>query len=390
MKPEPSFKNDHAQEAVEDLPRKTPFMPKFILLLASIVIFIALIRGFSAFQQISAKLGAAAPTLSFAQKISLILSLSGKLEEISQPVLKGAAPLRFQIQPGDSLTAVLDRLRAENAEFDSAAARDYMVYRGYDRRLLPGSYLLQPGVSLAQIGEILTAADQRLIPFSILPGMRLEEIAALIPSSGFEFSADDFLNYVKFLPEEQNPLGFEGAEGLLPAGNYEFERNVQLQDFVANLIGRFGAEMYPALKKAQLSQGLNAGQAAFLASLITREAMLPSEYEMVASVFLNRLRAGMPLQSDPSVQYALGWDAAEGTWWKNRLTAADLAVVSPFNTYLLNSSPPHPICSFSLAAIEAVANAPVSGYYYFRLSCDGSPSHVFSATYEEHLQNACE
>jgi len=97
----------------------------------------------------------------------------------------------------------------------------------------------------------------------------------------------------------------------------------------------------------------------------------------------------MRLQTDPTVQYALGFDETEQTWWKTQLTEADMQVDSLYNTYLYAGLPPGPISNPSLASLEAVAFPEQTPYFYFRAKCDGSGTHAFSVTYEEHLNNAC-
>lgn len=376
--------------ATEQPPQpKTLITPmRLLMLLFVMALGIAVLWVYSGWQDTVRLLGEPDPAVSLPKRLSLLMALAGKETELQQNIIPQVSPLRIEIKEGDSLSTVLTRLKTSGGSFSGETALNYLVYRGFDRRLLPGIYQLQPGTKLIDLGSILTSADKRLVSFIILPGMRLEEIAALLPSSGLQFSAEQFLSYAQNLPAQQNPLGVIGAEGLFPAGRYEFERTVPLEAFIQDMLGRFGAEMEPALAGA-VNRGLTANQAAVLASLVTREAMLPEEYETVASVFLNRLHAGMMLQSDPTVQYALGWDESEQTWWKHQLTAQDLAFYSPFNTYVVTGLPPHPISSFTKEALQAVANAPESDYFFFRLRCDGSPSHSFSATYEEHLQNAC-
>jgi UPF0755 protein len=106
-------------------------------------------------------------------------------------------------------------------------------------------------------------------------------------------------------------------------------------------------------------------------------------------VFYNRLRENMRLESDPTAQYALGYILSQNSWWKNPLNLNDLKVNSPYNTYIATGLPPGPICVPSLAALNAVAFPAQTPYYYFRARCDGSGRHNFSATYDEHIQNAC-
>jgi UPF0755 protein len=109
--------------------------------------------------------------------------------------------------------------------------------------------------------------------------------------------------------------------------------------------------------------------------------------DTIASVFYNRMAAGMKLDSDPTVQYALGFNDRKNTWWTNPLTSTD--VDSPYNTYLYPGLPPGPIDNPGLEALQAVANPQSTPYYYFRAACDGSGRHNFARTYQEHLKNAC-
>jgi UPF0755 protein len=247
---------------------------RLLVLLFLLAVGIALLWLYSSWQDTVHLLGEPDSALSLPKRLSLLMTLAGKETDLLQNVIPQTSPLRLEIEEGDSLSTVLNRLKTAGGVFSSETALNYLVYRGFDRRLLPGIYQLQPGTNLIDLGSILTSADKRLISFIILPGMRLEEIAALLPSSGLQFSAEQFLSYAQNLPAQQNPLGVIGAEGLFPAGRYEFERTVPLESFIQDMLGRFGAEMEPALAGAA-NRGLTANQAAVLASLVTREAMLP-------------------------------------------------------------------------------------------------------------------
>jgi UPF0755 protein len=97
----------------------------------------------------------------------------------------------------------------------------------------------------------------------------------------------------------------------------------------------------------------------------------------------------MKLDSDPTVQYALGYNSTQNTWWTNPLTANDLQTQSPYNTYLNAGLPPGPIANPSISALQAVAFPAQTPYYYFRARCDGSGRHLFAATLEEQVKNAC-
>jgi UPF0755 protein len=126
-----------------------------------------------------------------------------------------------------------------------------------------------------------------------------------------------------------------------------------------------------------------------MASIIQREAVVDTEMPLIASVFYNRLAAGMDLQTDPTVQYALGYNNAQGTWWTNPLSRDDLNFDSPYNTYIYYGLPPGPISNPGEAALDAVAYPAESKYYYFQARCDGSGLHNFAETFEQHQENYC-
>ncbi len=137
-------------------------------------------------------------------------------------------------------------------------------------------------------------------------------------------------------------------------------------------------------------QGLTVYQAVTLASIVQREAVHDEESSLIASVYLNRLKIGMKLDADPTVQYALGFNSLQNTWWTNPLSADDLQFNSPYNTYIYTDLPPTPISNPGLTALNAVAYPAETSYYYFRAKCDGSGFHIFAETFEEHLANGCE
>jgi UPF0755 protein len=130
-------------------------------------------------------------------------------------------------------------------------------------------------------------------------------------------------------------------------------------------------------------------EAITLASIVEREATLAAERPIIAGVYLNRLKVDMPLQADPTVQYAVtNADLARAPsfgFWKRDLTLDDLRIASPYNTYAQRGLPPGPICSPGLDAILAVVSPAQNDYYYFVARGDGS--HVFARTEQEHRAN---
>ena len=98
----------------------------------------------------------------------------------------------------------------------------------------------------------------------------------------------------------------------------------------------------------------------------------------------------MKLEADPTVQYAIGYNILQQTWWTNPLNLLDLQLNSPYNTYIYEGLPPAPIANPGLSALRAVAFPDETVFYFFRAKCDGSGLHEFAETFEEHLENACQ
>jgi UPF0755 protein len=178
-------------------------------------------------------------------------------------------------------------------------------------------------------------------------------------------------------------------EGFFFPDVYILPRTTSVDQFLDIAARNFASHLTEDLRSGFNAQGLDVYQAVTLASMVERESVHDEEMSLIASVFLNRLNIGMTLGSDPTVQYTLGYDTLNGTWWTNPLSLEDLKTDSPYNTYVYTGLPPGPIASPSLEALQAVAFPQASDYYYFQAQCDGSGYHTFAATFEEHLANSC-
>jgi UPF0755 protein len=187
---------------------------------------------------------------------------------------------------------------------------------------------------------------------------------------------------------QEVPVG-ASLEGFFPPGIYEVERTIKAEQLVQFLLERFEESLPPKTLEGIDQQGLTLHQALILASIIQREAINNDEMPIIASVFFNRLEISMKLETDPTVQYALGYNNEQNSWWTNPLTYEHLEVLSPYNTYLYSGLPPTPIANPSLAALQAVAFPAQTPYYFFRAACDGSGRHNFSETFEQHQGFAC-
>jgi UPF0755 protein len=311
------------------------------------------------------------------------------------PADPSGSPIIFHIDSGEAVGSITSRLEARGLIKDRQAFRDYLIYKGYDTRLQPGGYWLSHGFTPIQIAQTLQDETARLLDFNVLPGWRLEEIAASLPTSGLSVSPDGFLaaSYTS-QPGTLDLIGFpEQAtlEGFLLPGAYVFNRATTVDEMLTTILAQFDEHVGedPQILAGFESAGLSVYQGITLASIVQRESVVEDEQPIIASVFLNRLAAGIKLESDPTVQYALGSLDSPSGWWKNPLSSDDLRVDSPYNTYLYPGLPPGPIANPGLSAIRAVAFPAQSSYFFFRARCDGSGRHAFAVTYDEHLQNAC-
>jgi UPF0755 protein len=185
------------------------------------------------------------------------------------------------------------------------------------------------------------------------------------------------------------PAGVESLEGFLLPVSYTIKRDATTASFLATFVQAFNQQVNQDLRDGFKRQNLSLFEAVTLASMVQKEAVVEEEQPIIASVFLNRLAVQMKLDSDPTVQYALGYNSSQKSWWTNPLTADDLQTQSPYNTYLNAGLPPGPIANPSLSALQAVAFPAQTPYYYFRARCDGSGKHLFAKTLDEQVNNAC-
>ncbi len=311
-------------------------------------------------------------------------------QALTHPLDSRAGEIPFKVNPGEGAAAVAIRLEQEGFIGDAEAFVAYLVYAGLDTSIQAGEFTLSPALAPAQIARKLQDATPSQIKFVVLPGWRLEEVAAALPTSGFNIAPDAFLSEARrparrfdFFPAEAT------AEGFLLPGAYTLPRGLDARGLVETLMNNFALALSPEMRAAFERQGLNVYQAVTLASIVQREAVQAEEQPIIASVFLNRLAMGMRLETDPTVQYAIGLNPATGSWWKSPLALVDLQIDSPYNTYRINGLPPGPIASPALSALQAVAYPAQTPYYFFRARCDGSGLHLFAETFEGHLQNAC-
>lgn len=370
----------------------------FLFLLIPIVLLIigiALLVGHSLIRSmVREQFGQPDANLSLTQRIIYPLELFLNRKTLLSAMDQTGTERNFEISQGESVSLVCLRLEQEGLVDDAELFRTYLVYSGLDRYLQAGQFRLNPQMSPVQIAAELLDATPNEATITIMPGWRIEEIALNVAGSGLMISAEEFINaayapsgyYLSFLPVDE----LKTLEGFLFPGTYTLEREAKLDILIPKVLNEFTQNIDASLLEGFDRQGLTLYEAVTLASIIEKEAVVDDEKPLIASVFYNRLAAGMRLETDPTVQYGLGYQDDTQTWWKSPLAGADLAVDSPYNTYTVFGLPPTPICNPDLGSLRAVAFPAETPYFYFRAACDGSGRHNFAITYEEHLNNHCE
>ena len=242
----------------------------------------------------------------------------------------------------------------------------------------PGRYTIAPGMSNFMLMYYLHSHRQDEVRVTLPEGLDLKRVARIL-SRNLDFDSTSFMAAAS-RPSLLMRRGImaKNAEGYLLPGTYNFAWASTPEEAAGFLIGRFRHFYTDSLKSIAAKRGLNETGLLTLASIVEAETPLDREKNLVASVYLNRLKKNMRLQADPTVQYALGGEA-------RRLYYKDLAADSPYNTYRHNGLPPGPICNPGAASILAVLKPADTSYLYFVAT--GKGGHFFAESLTEHQAN---
>jgi UPF0755 protein len=252
-------------------------------------------------------------------------------------------------------------------------------FRGDGKTVQAGEYRFAEPLSTFDVLEKLVSGDTFTFAVTIPEGLNLLEIAALLAGrdlaeeSAIRSAFEQGTLVADLDPEAHN------LEGYLYPTTYRFARKVAPDELARTLVGQFKRVFDEGRRTEATKIGLTPRQVVTLASVIEKETGLPEERPLIASVFSNRLRIGMPLQSDPTIIYALELAGR----FDGNLRRTDLELDSPYNTYRYPGLPPGPIASPGEASIRAVLEPAETSFLYFVSRNDGS--HHFSSTYSEHV-----
>jgi len=307
--------------------------------------------------------------------------------EIESPASDDSTPILFTIAPGETAATIATRLERAGLIRDAGLFRLLVRYRGVDAQLEAGDYQLRPNMSLEEIVNALQHGRPSEVTVTIPEGWRAEEIAEMLEERGL-VEAEEFLRTVRGGEFEYDFLSAErvSLEGYLFPDTYGIPPDFEAAQIIDMMLADFGRRFAPEMRQEVARRGMSIQEVLTVASLVEREARIPEERPIIASIYLNRLEAGWLLESDATAQYALGYQEGTGQWWKSPIFLEEMTQIdSPYNTYLYPGLPPGPICNPGLASIQAVINPAETNYMFLYHKGDGS--HAFAETYEEHLEN---
>jgi UPF0755 protein len=276
----------------------------------------------------------------------------------------------FVISKGESISTIAQHLANEGLIRNRVIFYAVVKQKGYDKKIQAGDFRLSPSMNLYQLSETLThgTLDKWV---TVIEGLRKEEIAQIVAKE-FDIPESEFIK--------------DAPEGYLFPDTYLIPRDASVSSIVQIMTNNFSKKLTPDLIEKGRKLNLTKEQMITLASIVEREAQTPEDKQKVASVLLKRIRSDWPLQSDITIQYILGYQPKEKTWWKKDIYYQDLEIESPYNTYKNKGLPPAPVCNPGLTSIEGVANADSSTPYYFYIADKQGVMH-YARTKEEHDKN---
>jgi UPF0755 protein len=332
------------------------------------------------------------PSLNQIQETALGLYLLLNQDALDEPAGPPGTAIDLTVVEGETASIVIQRLSKAGILNQPNVLRFYLRYRGLDRGIDAGLYNLRGEMTIREIAEALQISQPIQNTITIPEGWRREQIAQLLSDLNLSFGEIEFLEETTTPPlyftHSYKIPASSTLEGFLFPDTYLIESESSAQEFVFTMLTNFETRLDPEIRQGFANQGMTIFEGVTLASIVEREAVIPGERTRIAAVFHNRLKLGMPLEADPTVQFALGVQT-DGSWWNPALTYDDLEIDSPYNTYRYAGLPFGPIANPGLDSLKAVAFPDQTDELYFRTLCDGSGGHAFAVSFEEHLNNAC-
>lgn len=311
----------------------------------------------------------------------------------AEPAGDDDTPVRFVVESGETGLDVAERLLEQELIRDPRLFRYYLIEEGLTVEV--GEFVLSQTMTPFEIADALQFGRAGEVALTIPEGRRMEEIAEL--AEGIGIDRNEFMSLVgtplaQIRATSEIDLDFlsdspstSNLEGYLFPDTYLLPEGANAADLVERLLSTFDSKVTPEDRNKLVEQGISLHDVVILASIVEREAVLSEERSIIASVYRNRIDAGIKLDADPTVQYALGHP---GDWWPEITADHYVSVESPWNTYLSPGLPPGPIANPGIDSIRAVLAPSETQYIFFMRDCQADDgSHLFATSQEEHLEN---
>jgi UPF0755 protein len=249
--------------------------------------------------------------------------------------------------------------------------------KGYDKRLKAGEYALSATMAPIQIMEKLVKGEVELYKLTVPEGCNIYQIADLVAQAGFARSSSFIKAATNARLAHKNGIPAETLEGYLFPETYYFPKKVSSETIITTMVNRFWKIFNPAWKERAEQLGFSIHQIVILASIIEKETGAPSERPVISSVFHNRLKKKMRLESDPTVIYGL-------KNFDGNLKRTHLETPTPYNTYKIRGLPVGPIANPGKKSLEAALYPADTKFIYF--VSKKNKTHQFSTNLKDHNQ----
>ncbi|WP_318510062.1 endolytic transglycosylase MltG [Photobacterium leiognathi] len=294
--------------------------------------------------------------------------------ELVKPVIN-TEQVMLTVKTGTSFRGLINQLVTDKVITESSWTRWVGKLDPNLTDIKAGTYGIEPKQTLKQVLALITSGKEFQYSITLVEGERFSEWLKQIQAAPELKHLTDSMTE----PEIAKALGIDNVkvEGYLLPNTYHYTAGTTDLAILKRAYAAMNKELASAWDQRQKDLPLkNPYQVLIMASIIEKETAVPAERGLVASVFMNRLRKGMPLQTDPTVIYGMG-DKYDGNIRKK-----DLRTPTPYNTYTMKGLPPTPIAMPSKASVFAAVNPDTSDYYYF--VANGKGGHKFSTTLVEH------
>ena len=301
--------------------------------------------------------------------------------------------VNFEVKSGEGLSQIADKLEEEDLVASAFWFRVYVMLAGESKNIQAGTFEIPGEISYSAITDILGAAKSTDVSLTIPEGYTIKQIGVLVESK-FKVTPDEWLRLTgvdspfeshQFILDAKKPDDVD-LEGYLFPDTYRFTQNAIGEEIVLRLLETMQQRIeslnvaFPevACEDSDCPEIENIHELLTIASIIEREVRQPETMKMVSDILLKRLKIGMALQVDSSVNYVTGGDSPS-------VSLDDLKIDSLYNTYKYPGLPPGPISSPGLNAISAAVNPTANNYFFFLTTSNGEV--YYAETHEEHVAN---